>query len=318
MGNAKISVIVPVYNVESYIGKCIDSIINQTYKNLEIILVDDGSTDNSPEICDKYAVGDERIIVIHKENDGVSSARNEGIRIATGDFIGFVDGDDFIESDMYETLVSMITSDDIDIATSGYCMEYPDGKVVFMKNEDEVPACPMDTKDFLRYVFIRDKYRNVAGYIVTKIIRTSVIRENNILFDEKLLIGEDVLFMAEVFIKSQKVVYTEEHLYRYFQSYTSAYHNYKIRIDSIGSLVAYEKVAELFSENDIDENIIDYVKRFLVYHASLLLKMSYENNYFHKADEIKSVIRKYFDAYERTNLDHPERIEEIIELMERN
>ncbi len=318
MGNAKISVIVPVYNVESYIGKCLDSIINQTYKNLEIILVDDGSTDNSPEICDKYAAGDERIIVIHKENDGVSSARNEGIRIATGDFIGFVDGDDFIESDMYETLVSMITSDDIDIATSGYCMEYPDGKVVFMKNEDEVPACPMDTKDFLRYVFIRDKYRNVAGYIVTKLFRASVIKENDILFDENMVMTEDILFFSQILMLSKKIVYTEKHLYHYFQRETSAYHNFKLRIDSMGSVVAYERMVKLFSENDIDENIIDYVKRFLVYHASLLLKMSYENNYFHKADEIKSVIEKHFDAYERTNLDHPERIEEIRELMERN
>ena len=139
-----------------------------------------------------------------------------------------------------------------------------------MKNEGEVPIYPVCVKDFLKYVYIRDKYQNVAGYIVTKIIRTTVLKKNNILFDEKLLIGEDVLFMAE-----------------------------------------------LFSENNVDENIIDYVKRFLVYHASLLLKMSYENNYLHKVDEIKSVIRKYFDAYEKTNTEHPERTEEIKELMER-
>lgn len=314
--NYRVSVIVPVYNVEKHLKTCLDSVINQTYKNLEIILIDDGSTDNSSEICDEYARNDERIVVIHKENKGVSSARNKGIEIATGDFIGFVDSDDYIEPDMYEKLVSMITSDDIDIATSGYYKDFSDRKVP-MKNEGEVPIYPVCVKDFLKYVYIRDKYQNVAGYIVTKIIRTTVLKKNNILFDEKLLIGEDVLFMAEVFMKSRKIMYTEKHLYHYFQNNASAYHNYRVRIDSMGSLAAYERIAELFSENNVDKNIIDYVKRFLVYHASLLLKMSYENDYLHKVDEIKSVIRKYFDAYERTNTEHPERTEEIKELMER-
>ena len=101
----KISVIVPVYNVENYLRRCVDSIINQTYKNLEIILVDDGSPDNCPVICDEYAQKDSRIKVIHKENGGLSSARNCGMDMATGEYIGFVDGDDWIESDMYKFLI---------------------------------------------------------------------------------------------------------------------------------------------------------------------------------------------------------------------
>lgn len=314
--NYRVSVIVPVYNVEKHLKTCLDSVINQTYKNLEIILIDDGSTDNSSEICDEYARNDERIVVIHKENKGVSSARNKGIEIATGDFIGFVDSDDYIEPDMYEKLVSMITSDDIDIATSGYYKDFSDRKVP-MKNEGEVPIYPVCVKDFLKYVYIRDKYQNVAGYIVTKLFRASVIKENDILFDENMVMTEDILFFSQILMLSKKIVYTEKHLYHYFQRETSAYHNFKLRIDSMGSVVAYERMVKLFSENNVDENIIDYVKRFLVYHASLLLKMSYENDYLHKVDEIKSVIRKYFDAYERTNTEHPERTEEIKELMER-
>ncbi|OUQ56652.1 hypothetical protein B5E58_10530, partial [Tyzzerella sp. An114] len=97
MENKKISVIVPIYNVEKYLNRCVDSIINQTYKNLEIILVDDGSPDNCGKICDEYAKKDNRIKVVHKENGGVSSARNVGLNIATGDYIGFVDGDDWID-----------------------------------------------------------------------------------------------------------------------------------------------------------------------------------------------------------------------------
>ena len=101
-----ISVIVPVYNVEEYVEKCVLSIINQTYKNLEIILVDDGSTDNSGKICDEIAIKDNRIKVIHKKNGGLSDARNVGIDIAKGDYLGFVDSDDYIDPDMYSILLN--------------------------------------------------------------------------------------------------------------------------------------------------------------------------------------------------------------------
>ena len=101
----KISVIVPVYNVEQYLERCVDSIINQTYTNLEIILVNDGSTDNSGKLCDELAKKDERIRVIHKENGGLSDARNRGIDEAESDLVGFIDSDDYIDSDMYEVLL---------------------------------------------------------------------------------------------------------------------------------------------------------------------------------------------------------------------
>lgn len=104
----KISVIVLVYNIEKYVGKCIDSIRKQTYKKLEIILVDDGSTDNSGSICDAYADKDNRIRVIHQQNRGLSGARNRGLEASTGEYIGFVDGDDWIEEDMYDFLYHMM------------------------------------------------------------------------------------------------------------------------------------------------------------------------------------------------------------------
>ena len=112
----KISVIVPVYKVEEYLCRCVDSIINQTYKNLEIILVDDGSPDSCGRICDEYAEKDSRIKVIHKENGGLSSARNAGLDIATGDYIGFVDSDDFIDAEMYSMLYEMIKNADVEIS----------------------------------------------------------------------------------------------------------------------------------------------------------------------------------------------------------
>ena len=115
----KISVIVPVYNVEKYLRKCIESILNQTFREFELILVDDGSTDSSGKICDEYALKDSRIKVIHKENGGASSARNAGLDVAKGEYIGFVDSDDWIEMDMYGELYRLIKENNTDISVCG-------------------------------------------------------------------------------------------------------------------------------------------------------------------------------------------------------
>lgn len=114
-----ISVIVPIYNVEKYVKKCIESIINQTYRNIEIILVDDGSIDKSGEICDEYSFRDNRIKVLHQRNRGPAAARKEGVLLATGKYIGYVDGDDWIEPDMYKNLLDYACRYDVDVVESG-------------------------------------------------------------------------------------------------------------------------------------------------------------------------------------------------------
>lgn len=111
----KISIIVPVYNVEKYLSQCIESIINQNHKNIEIILVNDGSTDKSGDICDKYSLKDNRIKVIHKKNEGVSIARNTGLKVATGEYIAFVDGDDLVDKDIYTRLINVINNSKYDL-----------------------------------------------------------------------------------------------------------------------------------------------------------------------------------------------------------
>lgn len=130
MSQPKISVIVPVYKVEPYLRKCLDSIVNQTYANLEIILVDDGSPDNCGAICDEYAARDDRIIVIHQANGGLSAARNAALDMATGDYIGFVDSDDWIELDMFEYLLTHALAEDADIAFCGHWDETPSGSLL--------------------------------------------------------------------------------------------------------------------------------------------------------------------------------------------
>ena len=126
--SSKISVIIPVYNVEEYLDKCVTSVLNQTYKNLEIILVDDGSPDNCPKMCDEWAKKDKRIKVVHKKNGGLSDARNSGIEVCTGEYIGFVDSDDYIDKQMYKELLKRIESTNSDMVMCGInCVN--DGKV---------------------------------------------------------------------------------------------------------------------------------------------------------------------------------------------
>lgn len=130
-GNELISIIVPVYNVEQYLEKCVDSIINQTYKNLEIILVDDGATDSSGKLCDELAKIDNRIKVYHKENGGLSDARNYGVEKSTGEYIGFVDSDDYIDAEMYEKLYEAIKKENVDVAECNLKIIYPDREELF-------------------------------------------------------------------------------------------------------------------------------------------------------------------------------------------
>lgn len=141
-----ISVIVPIYNVQKYLPQCLDSIINQTFWDLEIILVDDGSLDGCGKICDEYAQKDKRIKVYHKENGGLSSARNYGIARANGEYLGFVDGDDWIEPDMFKTLVNLIEDKKADLAICRFWYEYPERSSI---NESVIDKCFDNEKDLL-------------------------------------------------------------------------------------------------------------------------------------------------------------------------
>lgn len=125
MEKKKISIIVPAYNIAEYLGRCLDSLLGQSYQNLEIIVVDDGSSDQTAEIIDTYATKDSRIVAVHQQNQGVSAARNHGLDLVTGDYIGFTDGDDIIESDMFAFLADILEKKKVDIAHCGYQMVFP-------------------------------------------------------------------------------------------------------------------------------------------------------------------------------------------------
>ncbi len=187
----KVSVIVPVYKVEKYLNRCVNSILAQTFTDFELILVDDGSPDNCPKMCDEYAEKDERIRVIHKENGGVSSARNDGIDMSQGEWIMFVDSDDWIELNSLESLTNAILNDDIDMVVGGY-------KTITIRNEiDHMLENELLSKDKMKekYTEIADKGNLILTTPWGKIFKTSVIRDYNISFDTTMKISEDTKFV---------------------------------------------------------------------------------------------------------------------------
>lgn len=152
----KISIIIPIYNVEKYLKKCIDSLIQQTYENIEIILVDDGSTDNSGRICDCYALNDNRIKVVHQKNGGVSSARNTGLRHSTGNYIGFVDPDDWIDKNMYERMLEVLKNNNSSISMCSYIYEYGDSKLNELK--PDLVEQNLSSDELISKLFVPNSY----------------------------------------------------------------------------------------------------------------------------------------------------------------
>ncbi|MCL1867016.1 MAG: glycosyltransferase, partial [Oscillospiraceae bacterium] len=173
----KVSVIIPVYNVEPYLRQCLDSVVRQTHTNLEILLINDGSTDNSGIICDEYARRDGRVKVFHKEqNGGLSSALNIGLESFTGDFVGFVDSDDWIEPDMYKVLHDSLKGEEsADISAVSYFKEYESGQVGII-NEGVIPQGVLSTRDMVLYALKRDDYAGFTSYVWNKLYSADLIR----------------------------------------------------------------------------------------------------------------------------------------------
>ncbi|HHY82924.1 MAG TPA: glycosyltransferase [Clostridiales bacterium] len=212
MEDPLVSIIVPVYNTESFIDTCLTSIRNQTYKNIQIILVNDGSTDSSPEICSRHAEDDSRIMVLHKYNGGVSSARNAGLDVSTGTYIMFVDSDDRIESNAVETLVNVQKTYDFDVIVFGYCMEYNS------KNETIRICSPSQSyysKEQLMPLAARMIEDGRMHPIWNKFYKASILKRLNICFEEQLNLAEDVLFNYHVIFEIESLHITDRCFYHY-------------------------------------------------------------------------------------------------------
>lgn len=259
MTNSLISVIVPIYNVEPFLPRCIDSIINQTYRDLEIILVDDGSPDNCGTICDDYAKKDSRIIVIHQKNAGQGAARNAGLSIARGTYIGFVDSDDWIAPSMYETLADNLIKEKADIAVCGRYLEYESGEAVSA-------FCFQGVRVF-------DSHEASRRFLLSEGIDAAVWDK---LYTKKLwcytrfpseYVSEDVPIISQMLVRADRVVHCGVPLYYYLQRGGSSSHS-AFNAKSAG-LYYYSKEANVLLTRQFpelnDEGNYYYFKGLLVY-----------------------------------------------------
>ena len=303
-----ISVVVPIYNVEKYLTKCIDSIINQTYKNLEIILVDDGSPDNCGKICDEYKRKDSRIVVYHQSNKGVSASRNFGLSKSNGEYVIFVDSDDILNKNMIEVLHKNIKYYKADISVCGY--NYIEKNYV---------VNVYNTKKIIQYTkkeglvsFFNENSFGVG--IWNKLFKKEIIK--NVFFDENIKVNEDKKYLFDVIMKSNKIIYEDQCLYNYIK-----------RMDSVSGEKFSSKKLDIIKVNDYiekqlkkmevnDKNIeISFKKNKLIYLIRLIreFKLSaddkeYRDNYHY----IKSIFNSAYSKEILLNLNNFEKIECII------
>jgi glycosyltransferase involved in cell wall biosynthesis len=213
---SKISVIIPVYNTEKYLQECIDSVLSQTFTDFECILVDDGSPDNSGKICDEYAKKDKRIRVIHKENGGVSSARNAGLDIAQGEWIIFVDSDDWVDEKYLEFLYDNAIKNNVDVSICGVNV-FEDG---FTWHRDKCTrSVTLTPKEAILIMF--DIRVSFGGFSFNKLFKKQIIDNNNLRYDESVSYMEDVQFFYNIFKVVGRIYYSSQPCYFYRQTKTS-------------------------------------------------------------------------------------------------
>ncbi|MFC2038924.1 glycosyltransferase family 2 protein [Chloroflexota bacterium] len=219
-----ISVIVPVYNAKKFLNKSIESVINQSHKNIELILVNDGSTDSSELICNKYALADNRIKVISQNNSGPAAARNSGIRHATGDFVFFLDADDFIENNTLEILIAKYNEYQPDLVMSNFSKLENNGEIIKQSvsfHPDDGPfeyqikeLLKADIVDYVRH-FLKHPSNHLISYCWARLYKLSIIKNNGIFANEDMHLFEDFVFNLDYLKHTNKIVFVDESLYTY-------------------------------------------------------------------------------------------------------
>lgn len=218
MDKELVSIVVPIYNVEKYLKKCIDTILNQSYRNLEIILVDDGSTDKSGKLADDFAKSDKRITVIHKENGGLSDARNKGLAIATGKYICFIDSDDYIEKNMIEEVIDNMKKENSNISFWGFYVEYVDENEKIIKRNEVIPNRKIiNTKEQIKTIEIDMKFLKCLGYAWNKMYKMDFLKKEKLIFEKGLSGIEDTEFNCRVFKKTNNFIIIDKAYNHYVQ-----------------------------------------------------------------------------------------------------
>lgn len=289
----KVSVIVPIYNVEPYIERCMQSLFNQTLKDIEIILVDDESPDNCPAMCERYALMDKRVKVIHKKNGGLGLARNSGLEIASGEFVAFMDSDDFADTSMYERLYMTAVKEKADTVFCGFYFYRND--TVGSATSEVGSVCIFEGKDIKDKVLLNmianepqsKKDRSLFMSVWHSIYSLKIIKENNLRFcSERKIISEDIVFQMDYLTKSKRTVYIPDCLYYYCFNQTSLSRIFR-KDRNFKILQMYEALmqkAEFMRWNVQEKQRI--MRLFIGYSRSAMIDLCTSNLPYHEKREI--------------------------------
>ena len=296
MTNPLISVIIPVYNVEKYLRQCVDSVLAQTYQNLEIILVDDGSTDQSGQICDEYAGEDKRIKVIHQKNSGVSCARNVGLNVSKGEYIAFVDPDDYIFPDMYRTLLEAIVTNSADIALCKYQDVSVDGEVLPTESYIHHDFTYLTYEQWFKDLVM---HTGVAGVIWNKLFTRRSIGKHR--FDTKFVRAEDVNFVLDITQTHYHVTVCSQVFYNYVKRPNSAVCQRKIRHFE-NEYVVWDKIwhtaRKLVNRNPSLDYLLQYIAQQEILRAYklavLIIILDNQHQYDARSLELEELFKENF------------------------
>lgn len=303
---AKLSVIIPIYNVEKYLRQCLDSVINQTFKDLEIILVDDGSPDRCGEICDEYADRDSRIKVIHKENGGLPSARNDALAIASGKWIAYVDSDDWLELDIYEKAILAAEKKDVDILFFNSFRNTESKEIKMSLFEKEFFS---DDKEYIKGLQAGTMCQYLTltrslgyGYPWDRIIKRKFIMDNNLYFTN---VGayEDIIYAINCLQYAEKIEFIESRGYHYRFNETSIGNKYNPERVSVDGAV-FKEMFRLGKVYHVDENYYRALNAFIVTSVAINSKRCFfnkhnKNTFLKKLQYVASILKKepYYTAF---------------------
>lgn len=267
-----ISVIVPIYNVESFLPRCLESLAAQACDDLEIILVDDGSPDHCPEICDSYAAKDSRFQVIHKENGGLISARQAGLRAATGDYIGFVDGDDWIEPNMYAAFYAQIEQYHPDMLACEFFYSYPDKeeKSQYQLHQTFYTRAELEASVFPTMLFYGRFYQfGVYPNCWSKVYKKELLEKYLFPVDKRIRLGEDTAFTYPCLMDSNSLCFIDEALYHYRVNHASMTKKYDPRLPEI-YILPYEALKNAGEAVRVD--ITTQLPYYLLYLVNFVIR----------------------------------------------
>ena len=274
-----VSIIVPVYNCEKFISRCVKSIEEQSYPNIELILINDGSTDNSYDLCCDLSNKYKNINLITQENRGVSTARNRGIEETSGDYLLFIDADDYIEKNTVKTYVDTIAQYNCDCVFSNLYSEFDNGdKARQLHSTENIRIFDIDDFDFYQ-----------RG-VLNKCFRTSIIKNNNVLFHEDIHYAEDTLFLVESYLCCNKIIHLPQAFYHYVLHNSSATHHFSERLFS--EMDAWERIINILGDHKKTQ---ERAKVWLSLNAKNIYILAKRNNYgdIRKIKRAKYLSKKY-------------------------